>query len=194
MHMTLLLNFQNFWSCYKLWTSHLGRLWDFRGMVNAKTQRWWNKSAIRGLPGWMTTQHRGPWEDGSQLAFFSTRQYKPRPQSFFHEHVNTVFLFKFNGERMWTTTESLTQFWYAGSKNDRGMNETYGSYDMGLERRTKSVSRVATNGTISHCLFTKQGTFTDVLSQHLSTCSVCDNYLKSQGIWCSKGNVDFPLS
>lgn len=65
---------------------------------------------------------------------------------------------------------------------------------MGLERSTKSVSRVAPNGTISQCLFIKQGTFIDVLSQHLSTYSVCDNYLKSQGIWCSKGNVDFPPS
>ena len=78
MHMTLLLNFQNSWSCYQLWTSHLWRLWDFRGVVNAKRQRWWNKSVIRGLPGWMTTQLRGPWEDGSQLAFLSAPRHKPR--------------------------------------------------------------------------------------------------------------------
>ena len=150
MHMTLLLNFQNFWSCYKLWTSHLWRLWDFRGMVNAKTQRWWNKSMIRGLPGWMTPQHRGPWEDRSQLAFLSARQHKPRPHSSFHEPLDAVFLFKPNRERMWTTSGSPSRFWRAGSDNDNGKKETCGRDD--VERSTKPGSRVETNGTASRYL------------------------------------------
>ena len=174
MHMTLLLNFQNFWSCYKLWTSHLGRLWDFRGMVNAKTQRWWNKSVIRGLPGCMTTQHRGPWEDGSQLAFFSTRQYKPRPQSCFHDHVNIVFLFRFNRENVnydWVINSILVR-WV--KKMTKAWMRPRGATTWACSG-AKSVPRVATAGTGPHCLFTKQGTFTDVLIQHPSTYSVCDN-------------------
>lgn len=61
-----------------------------------------------------------------------------------------------------------------GQKNDKGMNEPRGAATWAWSG-AKSVPRVATAGTVPHCLFTKQGTFTDVLIQHLSTYSVCDN-------------------
>lgn len=78
MHMTFLLNLQNFWSRYKLWMSHLWGLYRFRGTVSAKTQRWWNKTVIMGTPCWVTTQHPAPGETRSQLAFFSALKYNPR--------------------------------------------------------------------------------------------------------------------